>query len=172
MESVGTNVQHHCERWQRISLSLWTLAGNGADSALASCRRPRAEARLGQEIREHGASGQQIFSPAGSSPLLPANLVVHAGLDDAAQKILELIFNQGMAGLAKEEIISVVADKLKKAIGATIEAKSADLGVDCRGPVNCWTLHPGRWLESGRWRQDRKPGQRVDCRDPRKANVR
>jgi hypothetical protein len=79
-------------------------------------------------------AGSSLFA-GWIKPVSPANLVVHAGLDEAAQKILELIFSQGLAGLAKEgDKQKVLADKLKKVLAPTIEAKSVDLGLDWRGP--------------------------------------
>ena len=93
----------------------------------------KSDSDLAKKFGTMGA-GSSLFA-SWIKPASPINLVVHAGLDDAAQKILELIFSQGMAGLAKEgDHQRVVADKLKKVLAPTVESKSVDFGFDWRGP--------------------------------------
>ena len=96
-------------------------------------------------------AGSSLFA-GWIKPTSPANLVVHAGLDEAARKILDLIFSQALAGLAKEgDHQRVLADKLKKVLAPTIQSKSVDLGIDWRGPspAGHYTLAAGLKVVDG-----------------------
>lgn len=68
-------------------------------------------------------------------PTSPLNFVFHAPLGEDAQKILQLIANEGFANLAKQgEHQKALSEKIKKSLEPTIDSKSVDMGFEWRGP--------------------------------------
>ncbi len=70
------------------------------------------------------------------NPASPASFVFHAPLGEDAQKMVELMFTEGLANLAKEGAREkTISEKVKKALEPTMHAKSVDVGLDWRGPT-------------------------------------
>jgi hypothetical protein len=85
-------------------------------------------------------------------PTSPINFVAHAPLGDGAQKIVELLFEEGFAAMAKQgEKQKELSEKIKKALTPTIQAHAVDVGFDLRGPTSAghYTLLAGMRVADG-----------------------
>ncbi|HEV8063128.1 MAG TPA: hypothetical protein VGP68_24820 [Gemmataceae bacterium] len=79
-------------------------------------------------------AGKSLFA-GWINPASPASFVSHAPLGEDGQKMVELMFTEGLANLAKQGAHEkTISEKVKKALEPTIKAKSVDVGLDWRGP--------------------------------------
>ena len=80
-------------------------------------------------------AGKSLFA-GWVKPASAASFEFHAPLGDDARKMVELMFTEGLANLAKQGAgEKTMSEKIKKALEPTMQAKSVDVGFDWRGPT-------------------------------------